>query len=372
MSSQFTSTHGVMEGQGAYNRHAKLQASGASLALPFLEAAVHNIVLDSSHDPIVVADYGSSQGKNSLIPMRAAVHGLRKRVGPDRAISVFHVDQPLNDFNSLFRVLHEDLDTYTVNDPKVYPCAVGKSFYERVLPHESVHLGWSSYAAMWLSRLPAFLPDHFIPHCSKTEARNEFDRQGAQDWESFLSLRSSELTVGGRLLVVLPGVGEDGSAGFEPLFDQTNAVLEEMVADGAITSEERSRMTVMSHPRPERQLLSPFQARGEFQGLVVEDCKMCTLSDVAWKEYARTGDEQALAAGRAGFIRSAFLPSFACAFHHSKNSNGHAVSDFADQLERRLIRRLLINPMPMLTLVQVMVFAKTSQEARSDRVLKLS
>lgn len=358
MSNQLAPTHGVMEGNGEYNKHAKLQAGGASLALPFLEKAIENLLVNPGDSPVVLADYGSSQGKNSLIPMRAAVHGLRKLIGADRPISVFHIDQPSNDFNSLFRVLHEAPDSYAANDPMVFPSAIGKSFYESVLPRGSVHLGWSSYAAMWLSRLPALLPDHFIPHCSKTEVRNEFDRQGARDWECFLSLRASELSSGGRLVVVLPGVGEDGSAGLEPLFDQTNAVLEEMVSDGAITSAERSRMTVMSHPRRERELLSPFRHSGEFHGLVVEDCQIFTLPDVAWKEYAQSGDAQALAAGRAGFIRTAFLPSFACALNHSDTSNGQAISRFAEQLERRLIRRLAIHPVPILSLVQVIVFAK--------------
>ena len=101
----------VMEGNGEYNKHAKLQAGGASLALPFLEKAIQNVTLDPSNGPVVIADYGSSQGKNSLIPMRCAVRSLRKRIGPDRAVSVFHIDQPQNDFNSLFSVLHEDRDT---------------------------------------------------------------------------------------------------------------------------------------------------------------------------------------------------------------------------------------------------------------------
>jgi hypothetical protein len=30
-------SHGVMEGKGAYNRHAKIPAGGAALAAPFLE-----------------------------------------------------------------------------------------------------------------------------------------------------------------------------------------------------------------------------------------------------------------------------------------------------------------------------------------------
>jgi len=32
--------HGVMEGKGAYSRHARLQAGGTALVLPLLEKAV--------------------------------------------------------------------------------------------------------------------------------------------------------------------------------------------------------------------------------------------------------------------------------------------------------------------------------------------
>ena len=51
----------------------------------------------------MIADYGSSQGKNSLAPMGIAIGNLRPRLGPNRPIFVFHVDQPSNDFNTLVR-----------------------------------------------------------------------------------------------------------------------------------------------------------------------------------------------------------------------------------------------------------------------------
>jgi hypothetical protein len=76
---------------------------------------------------------------------------------------VFHVDQPANDFNTLFEVLGTDPDRYGLGEPNVFPCAIGRSFYERVLPPESVHLGWSSYAAMWLSRIPTLIPGRLMP-----------------------------------------------------------------------------------------------------------------------------------------------------------------------------------------------------------------
>jgi hypothetical protein len=61
---------------------------------------------------------------------------------------VYHVDQPSNDFNSLFELLDTNPDRYSFDDPCVYPSAIGRSFYENVLPPNSVHIGWSSYAAV--------------------------------------------------------------------------------------------------------------------------------------------------------------------------------------------------------------------------------
>jgi hypothetical protein len=239
-----TLPHGVMEGKGAYNKYAKLPAGGAALALPLLEKATAVADLGAGDQPVVIADYGSSQGKNSLVPMQIAIKGLRNRVGANRAIFVFHVDQPSNDFRTLFEVLDSDPDRYGLDEPNVFPGAIGRSFYENVLPPGSVHLGWSSYAAVWLSRVPTLIPGHFMPLHSAGTVRAEFARQGAQDWEAFLSLRARELRPGGRLIVVLPAVADDGLSGFENIMNQANDVLAEVVADGAITADERRRMVI--------------------------------------------------------------------------------------------------------------------------------
>jgi SAM dependent carboxyl methyltransferase len=358
MSNERGISHAVMEGEGSYNRYAKLPADGAALALPLLEKAIREVELDSGDEAIVIADYGSSQGKNSLAPMQVAIRGLRKRIGPNRAISVFHIDQPSNDFNSLFEVLHADPNRYVVDEHDVYPAAIGKSFYEKVLPLGSVHLGWSSYAAVWLSRVPALIPGHFISICSTGMVRAEFERQAAQDWETFLSLRARELRPGGRLLVVLPGIADDGSVGLEPLFDHANAVLEEMVDDGAITPEERSRMVLRAHPRRKRDLLAPFAGNRKFQQLTVEDFAMSGVSDAAWDQYQLDGDKQALATKRALFFRSIFVPSLACALSPARAGNGAAPGIFADELEQRLKRRLANQPAAMPSFVQTILLAK--------------
>jgi hypothetical protein len=86
------SFYGIMEGGGSYNKYAKLPAVGAALALPQWEKTVKNVAIEPGDHPVVIADYGSSQGKNSLVPMQLAIKILRNRLEPNRSISVFHID----------------------------------------------------------------------------------------------------------------------------------------------------------------------------------------------------------------------------------------------------------------------------------------
>ena len=358
MSAATIPTHGVMEGGGSYNLHAKVPAGGGTLALPHLEKAAQSCTLPLSSDPIVIADYGSSQGKNSLAPMRAAIRCVRLRVGARQPIVVVHVDQHANDFNTLFDVLHSDPERYTMDDPNVFPSAIGRSFYENVFPSEQVALGWSSYAAVWLSRVPALIPGHFVSLASTGDVRAAFDRQAADDWKLFLSLRARELRPGGRLVVVLPGLSDAGASGFEPLFNCANAVLEELVSEQVIGDDERKRMVLGSCPRRRAQLLEPFAADGGFQSLSVEHCELLELPDPAWADYQLDGNLQALVSRHAAFFRAIFVPSLASAI-----SDGDRRQVFAECLEQRLKRLLSERLAPFHSFVQVMVLAKQAGPA---------
>jgi SAM dependent carboxyl methyltransferase len=353
MPNEHESSHGVMEGGGSYNRHARVPAGGGSLALPFLEQAAQNIGLDGGDQPVVIADYGSSQGKNSLAPMRAAIKVLRTRLGPARPISVVHIDQAANDFNTLFDVLDRDPERYSVDDPNVFPSAIGRSFYQHVLPREQVHLGWSSYAAVWLNHIPMLIPGHFISIASSGDVRKAFERQAAKDWELFLSLRSIELRAGGRLVVVLPGLNDEGVSGFEPLFGRARSALAEIVAEGVITQDECAHMVLGACPRRRCELLAPFSAEGQFHGLTMEHCELTGLPDAAWTDYERDANKEVLAGRHAGFFRSIFVPSLASVFSDSEKKQV-----FADAMEQKLVRSMVEQPAPFHSFVQVMVLAK--------------
>ena len=365
MSGATIPTHGVMEGGGSYNRHAKVPAGGGSLALPYLEKAAQSCTLPPGSDPIVIADYGSSQGKNSLAPMRAAIRCVRTRVGNERAVVVIHVDQHANDFNILFDVLHSDPERYSMDDPSVFPSAIGRSFYENVFPRGQVDLGWCSYAAVWLSRVPALIPGHFVSLASTGEVRAAFDLQANDDWRLFLSLRARELRLGGRLVVVLPGLSDAGASGFEPLFNCANAVLAQLVHEQVICDEERKRMVLGAYPRRRAQLLEPFSPDGQFQFLSVEHCDLLDLPDAAWADYQLDNNVQALVSRRAAFFRAIFVPSLSAAI-----SDAGRRQAFAECLEQALKQRLCEQLAPLHSFVQVMVLAKqgpaVTPSARSD------
>src|ERR1700691_3871185 len=94
-------TPAAMEGQGGYNRSSQVQAAGLSPAVPMVESASRTVALPPGSQPISIADYGSSEGHISLLPLGAAIAILRQRIGTDRAISVVHTDLPENDFSEV-------------------------------------------------------------------------------------------------------------------------------------------------------------------------------------------------------------------------------------------------------------------------------
>jgi hypothetical protein len=351
----------TMEGQGGYNRHSYRQAASGAAAVPLLEKAARLVDPVPSGQPVLIADYGSSQGRNSLGPLRAAIAVLRGRFGTEIPICVAHTDLPDNDFSALFRTLHTDPDSYLNGDPNAYPSAVGRSFYESVLPPAQVALGWCSSAAHWPSCIAAKVPGHYWSLRATGLDRLAFEAQCARDWRTFLSLRSRELRPTGRLVVVQGGLDEAGCLGDEALHDAANDTLAGLVADGVIGAEERSRMVIAGCGRDRTRLLEPFAENGSFAGLSVEYSELFRAPDAAWTAYCEHGDKQRLASQRARWFCATFAPTLATALEPTRPSSDRR--SFADALESALTRRLTnaVFSMPTMSAAVVIVREKPGQ-----------
>jgi hypothetical protein len=351
----------AMEGRGAYNRSSKVQSEGLLAALPLLEEAARTVALSDAPHSVVIADYGSSQGQNSLAPMRAAIATLRRRVGADRPISVVHADMASNDFSTLFATLENDPDSYLISDPATFATAVGRSFYRQILPPESVTLGWSSWAVQWLSETPAPIPDQVqIAFSADAGAKEAFERRAARDWENFLEARSRELRRGGALVLVTMATTDDGDFGYRAVVAAIYGGLLDLVREGFLSGEELARMAIPTVARQRADFLAPFAATGDFRGLAVARLDIFEGADWIWGAYEQERDPATFGRRWAAFNRASVFPTMAIGLNAGSDERRRA--EFFDRLEHAVARKLAAKPEPTTIPLARMTIVKTSGE----------
>lgn len=128
----------LMEGRGYYNAHSELQARSAREADSMLERARAAAAIPEG--PVTIADFGCSQGRNSMRPIGLALDRLGPRTGQGRDVMVVHTDLPHSDFASLFATIQSAPDSYLWGRSNVFSSAIGRSFYDRLLPAGQPHL----------------------------------------------------------------------------------------------------------------------------------------------------------------------------------------------------------------------------------------
>jgi hypothetical protein len=211
-----------MRGKGFYNENSQVQQTASAFALPLIVEAADTVPLPAGQGPFVVADYGSSQGRNSLLPMRAVIERIRCR-DANVPIEVFHNDLPDNDFSALFRTIATSDQSYLAGATDTFSYAIGRSFFERLFPDEHVRVGWSAIAAHWLSRAVPPAPNHIWCPRNLGRPSKVAAEQAARDWQQFLEHRAHEMVVGARLVVVVAkadDLGERGGDGYLNLMNR--------------------------------------------------------------------------------------------------------------------------------------------------------
>jgi hypothetical protein len=302
----------TMVGDGYYNTHAAEQESANAVALPLLAEAAAAAALPPPGQPAVIADYGASQGQNSLVPMRTVIAALRPRLAADAPINVVHTDLPSNDFSALFTLLAASPDSYLRGATEVHPGAIGRSFYLPLFPPGQVTLGYSAIAVHWLSAVPCPIPHHIWPPRAEGAVRAAFAAQARADWATFLACRARELRAGGRLVVVGSLADAAGLSGAEGLLDLANDVLQEQVAAGTLAAAAYEKMVLPMYYRTLEEYTAPFSAPAASapgSSLQLVASEPVTLSDVFWARYQATGDVQAYAAAYTGVLRAFTEPT---------------------------------------------------------------
>lgn len=345
-----------------YTASSRLQAAGLQPAITLFAQAAREVPLPRAPHAVTIADYGAATGYNSLLPIGAAIEILRARTRLDHPILVVHTDVAENDFTALFTTLDDDPDSYLKAYPATFASAVGRSFYKQILPSDSIVLGWSSWAVMWLSRLPMPIPDHVqVAYSTDDAARRAFARQAAEDWHEFVAFRGRELAPGGRMVVLAMALDEAGDFGYRPAFAALLAGLHSMVEDGFLTAEEVRRMSIPVVARTEKDFRAPFAPSGRFEGLSIEHFELFDGADRFWHRYENDCDATAFGVSWADFLRASVFPTLAAALEAGTGDSRAA--QFAERLHAATAARLAATPERMSIPLAKLVLAKRPRSA---------
>jgi len=266
--------------------------------------AIHRIPdPDDPTRPFTLTDMGCADGGTSLDMVRSAAAAVRAR-WPRRAVWVVYADQPRNDYNSLFQLIHGLTPNRTYMDEieDVHVLASASTFYRQIVPTGTLDLGFSATAMHWLSRKPCDLAQHVHAVGARKPELRTFAEQGRQDWETILLQRAEEMVPGGRLVLVNFCKDEAGcylgnTSGVN-MFDTFNALWKRFADQGIVSSHEYLNMTFPQYYRTVEEFTQPLlDQRGLVYraGLRLEQCKTRIVPCPFAAEFREHGDVERFA-----------------------------------------------------------------------------
>lgn len=301
-----------MVGHGFYDNNSAAQLAAIDYVLPWIETAIGELTLTDKLPAIGFADFGCSEGHNSIAMLKQIVPVLRKYT--DRPIQTIHSDLPTNDFSGVFTGLRPA--GHSVFEAKnIYSSAVGGSMYEELLPPNSIHFATTFNAIGFLSQRPLEqLPGYIVPNGPSQRVGNgyvseadyaSFEAQARTDVEAFLEARAAELISGGKLLVQVFGAGVEFRT-CDGIYDALNDALLELVSSGMI---EQSAYVEYYQPvyfRTLDELTAPFRdftlpTAGLFR---LDRAETYEIAVPFVEEFRSSGDESRYSSACTAFFRA--------------------------------------------------------------------
>ena len=325
-----------MKGGGYYS----LATVGAGHVIDAATPRVLQSINDSlayANKVFTITDMGCADGGTSLGMMRAAISAIRRS---DSALDVLivYTDQPRNDYNALFNILHgdSDFDSYLNDFERVYVTAAATSFYNQILPDATLNLGFSATAMHWLSAKPGDISDHVHMVGASGEELAAFAEQGRRDWETILLHRAAELAPGGRLVLVNFARDEQGrylgNTGGVNMVDTFNAIWQDFVDAGHIQPGEYVNMTLPQYYNDVAEFSAPLEepTSAVFKaGLRLESIETRVVPCPFAAAFAEHGDSARFAEAYIPTLRSWTEATFFAAL-----DNGRSVDERRDIIDR--------------------------------------
>ena len=330
-----------MLGHGFYNKHSHEQGKANTCGLPLIIEAINQIDLQQIGSEFRIADYGSAQGQNSLLPMKTAiaqVKALATKAGrTETPATVTHTDLPTNDWTTLFQTVLFSPDSYLAHQSNVFCFASGTSIYHQIFPPNQIAFGYSAITEHWLSRKPCNIPGEIWSARAAGKVRDAWAAQAQADWHAFLQYRALEMQPSARLLIVGSGANQQGNSGAEGLIDLANAVLQQLVKDGELDPEEYEEMAIPTYYRTAEEWKEPFTSDSNFP-LSLDHFEEFALPDVYLEHFQHDGDPQAFAEAYVGFFKAAFVPCLFVSLSDKRTSESRqqVIDLFSQKLQSAL------------------------------------
>jgi hypothetical protein len=193
-----------------YNDFSGLQRCGLlhginEIFLPIIRSHLHSVEWGNK---LVLADYGCSGGRNSMIMVQRLFHILNEEAKKKNEHVNLHcimTDLPQNNFNDVFQAYKE---SEIAREKSIYVSCTGGSFYKQILPPETVHIACSFTSLHWLSKTDGLGAFHNPTCCYVACADPVRDAKkladiydiAQKDMQNFLLARKRELVPNGLLM----------------------------------------------------------------------------------------------------------------------------------------------------------------------------
>ncbi|CAF1264240.1 unnamed protein product [Rotaria sordida] len=206
-----TNTGATLGMAAGYNENSSSQLAMVNYMIPYIHMGIDHLDISSSSSPLIIADFGSSHGRNSIEAMKIIIQYLQQTNKLITSPLVVHNDLPTNDWTTLFQLLAED-NSYQ-------GMAIGRSFYKQCLPSNSLSIGFSSASMNWLSKVPCTITNHRFYTFANEKEHEAFKHQSKLDFDAFIENRSRELVPGGILILSIPSADHQGTVSAAPYCD---------------------------------------------------------------------------------------------------------------------------------------------------------
>ncbi|GLT86200.1 hypothetical protein SLE2022_043560 [Rubroshorea leprosula] len=300
-----------------------------SMVKPILEESVLELYFSMLPDCLRIADLGCSVGPNTLLVVSEIIDVIeascqRLNHSPP-SIHAFLNDLHGNDFNTIFGLLpsfYKNLEKE--KGDKFKQCFIAGapgSFYGRLFPNSFLHLFHSSYALMWISKVPK--------ECETGEALNKgniciaktspppvakaYFEQFKRDFTFFLKCRTEEMIHGGHMVITTMGSIKSD----DPLtmWEFVGLKLNDMVSEGLIEEAKLDSFNLPYYAATAEEVREVIEAEGSFS------IKKFEAFNLDWDSYIKKVDsslgKQERAAIIATDIRAVGEPILASKFGES-------------------------------------------------------